>query len=176
MAPTAKAVRRFGWENQRERLTATHMAAGVAALTIAGELRNRTRLRATISRPDCGEPASKIVKNDQPDEFTLASVRDLQTQVARQNLAAREMKACLEALSARATEADKRYAELQDELNVARDEILLQQNDKYCLQTSLDILTRNNAGLARRLNAEQLEHNNLTAKLQEACQKSQIEL
>ena len=196
MAPTGKAVQRFGWENQSERLTATHMAAGLAALTVAGEARGRMLLRATTSRPHSDDPAAKIVQNDHAHEFTLASVRDLQTQLARQNLATREMRERIDSLAARATEADKCYAELQDELNVAREEILFQQNDKYSLQASSDALAKEKAHLVHRLadceaavkkvhsqieqakkalNAAQLARKDLTAALQEARQKHQIE-
>jgi|GEM_PF-5992581 len=88
---------------------------------------------------------------DQAREFEQASIRDLQTRLARQNLAAREMRERIQALSARAADADKRYAELDDELNVAREEILLQQDDKHSLQRSLDLLACENAQLSNRL-------------------------
>jgi chromosome segregation ATPase len=196
MAPTDQAVRRFSWENQSERLTATHMAVGLAALAIVSEARSRMRLRAPTTRLHFHDPESNIVKNDRAREFALSGIEDQQTQLARQNLAAREMRERIEALSARVTEVDKRYAELQDELDVAREEILLQQNDKYSLQKSIDALVKENAHLVhcladreaaakeahsqieqteKALNAGQLARKDLAAALENERQKRRIE-
>ena len=104
------------------------------------------------------------------------------------------MRERIEALSAQAADADKRCVELQDELDVSRDGMLLQQNDKHALQTSLESLARENTQLAHRLaeseitvkkarsqieqarkalNAAQLARKDLTAALDEARQKSE---
>lgn len=198
MARTGIAVRRLGWENQTENLTVTHRAFGVAALALAEKARERAFPKSTNSDPGTKDRASaegqEIIINDPTPEFELASIRDLQAQLARQNLAAREMRECIEALSGRAADADKRCAELQDELDVSRDEILLQQNDKHALQTSLESLARENTQLAHRLtesevatkkarsqieqakealNAAQIARKDLTAALDEVRQKSQ---
>lgn len=200
MAPTGKAARRFGWDIQTENLTVTHMAVGMAALTLAERARGRPVARAQSARSrtedKTAENEPRIINHGHPHELTLAGVKDLQAQLARQSLAAREMRERIEALSARATDADNRYTELEDELNVSRNEILLQQNDKHALETSLDRLTRENAQLTHRLGeseiavkksgsqieqvqkalyAAQLSCKDLTGALDEARQKSQSE-
>ena len=125
MARTGIAVRQFGWENQTENLTVTHTALGIAALTLAEKARGRAFPRNANSAPNTEDQASakgpEFIISDRTREFELASVRDLQTQLTRQNLAAREMRERIEALSAQAADADKRCVELQDELDVSRD-------------------------------------------------------
>lgn len=100
----------------------------------------------------------------------------------------------IQILSVQVTEADARYAELKDELNVARDEILLQQDDKHFLQRSLDALADENRRLSdclaesdaagegaclkiermkQELNAALLARKDLTAALDEMRQKHQ---
>ncbi|MGB6651759.1 MAG: hypothetical protein WBE64_06280 [Xanthobacteraceae bacterium] len=86
-----------------------------------------------------------------PHEFTLTRAKEMQTQLARQKLAGRQMRECIDALSQRAEDAEKRSADLDDEVNVAREEILLQQNEKHSLQASLDFLVSENAQLTARL-------------------------
>jgi predicted nucleic acid-binding Zn-ribbon protein len=190
MAPTGKVEPQFGWQNQAEQLALTHTPTGVAAMTLAKKTRGRSFATADLSyAPDRApgiEPHS--LPGQAARETTLPAARELQTQLARQKLVGRQMRDSIEALSQRAEDAEKRYADLEDELNVAREEILLQQNDKHSLQTSLDSLAGENAQLTARLaesnaaleqarnqlqhgnaslNVAKLAHNSLSAALEE---------
>lgn len=198
MALTGKVEPQFGWQNQAGHLALTHMPMGIAAMTLAKKARGQGFVRATIPFPPvAGEPSENdptLLRSHGDNDFALLSARDLQTQLARQKLAAREMRKRIETLSARASDADKRYSDLEDELNVAGDEILLQQNDKHALQTSLDLLVSENARLSQRLaerdttleqardglergkaalDAAQTAHNSLNAAVDEANRKQQ---
>ncbi len=155
MARTGKVEPQFGWQNQAEHLALTHTPMGVAAMTLAKKARGRALASAHLSgasgenRP-CDAELSPL--HGRPlNEYTPASATELQAQLARQKLAARQMRERIEALSRRVEDADNRYADLEDELNVAREEILLQQNDKHALQGSRDLLAGENAELTRRI-------------------------
>ncbi len=193
MALTGKVEPQFGWQNQAEHLALTHTPMGVAAMTLAKKAREHAFTKADLpyasgegQTPDI-EPSR--LHSHPANEFTLPNVGELQTQLARQKLVGRQMRECIEALSQRVEDADKRYADLEDELNVAREEILFQQNDKHSLQASLDLLVSENAQLTGRLtesnaaleqardqiergraalDAAQLAHNNLSAAVEEA--------
>jgi DNA repair exonuclease SbcCD ATPase subunit len=157
MALTGKVEPQFGWQNQAAHLALTHTPMGVAAMTLAKRARGRTHAyMPTDLHAAAGQDQALGAAPDSPhghpaDDFTAARERELQTQLARQKLAARQMRERIEALSRRAEEADKRYADLEDELNVAREEILLQQNDKHSLQAARDLLVDETAELTRRL-------------------------
>lgn len=155
MALTGKVEPQFGWKNQAAHLALTHTPMGVAAMTLAKKARGRTFARADLPYPFGDDQAPDVelspLHPDPANGLTLANARELQTQLARQKLVGRQMRECIEALSRRAEDAEKRYADLEDELNVARDEILLQQNEKHSLQASLDSLTGESARLTGRL-------------------------
>lgn len=155
MALTGKVEPLFGWQNQAEHLALTHTPMGVAAMTLAKKARGRTSPLADppYASGECqgSDVEPRLLYGHPESRFTLASAGELQTQLARQKLVGRQMRERIEALSQRAEDADKRYADLEDELNVAREEILLQQNDKHALQASLDLLGSENAQLTGRL-------------------------
>ncbi len=155
MALTDRVEPQFGWQNQAEHLALTHTPMGVAAMTLAKKARGGAIPRADLSSASGADRASNIrpvpLHIHSPNEFAQANARVLQTQLARQKLAARQMRECIEALSQRAEDAEKRYADLEDEVNVAREEILLQQNEKHSLKASLDSLVSDNAQLMVRL-------------------------
>lgn len=198
MALTGKVEPQFRCQNQVEHLALTHTPMGIAAMTLAKKAREQGSARANIlyapGEDEASENELAPLRSYRQNDFALLSARDLQTQLARQKLAAREMTGRIEALSARAADADKRYGELEDELNVARDEILLQQNDKHALQASLDLLVSENARLSQRLaereaaleqaydrveqvkaalDAAQTAHSSLSAGIEEANRKHQ---
>jgi chromosome segregation ATPase len=198
MALTGKVEPQFGWQNQAGHLALTHMPMGIAAMTLAKKVHEQGFVQAPIPYPAvAGDPSENdptLLRSHRDSDFALLSARDLQTQFARQKLAAREMRKRIETLSARVDDADKRYSDLEDELNVAREEILLQQNDKHALQTSLDLLVTENARLSQRLaerdttleqardglergkaalDAAQTAHNSLNAAVDEANRKQQ---
>jgi chromosome segregation ATPase len=193
MAPTGNAVRRLGWKVQTENLAVTHGAVGIAALALAKQAHGQEFPVALFCERN-EERTSSARRQALESEFELTSVRDLQMQLARQKLANHEMKKRVQSLSARATDAETRYAELKDELNVARDEILLQQDDKHSLQKSLDALADENGRLAhglaesnaavedarskieqinKELNVAQLARRDLTAALVEVQERHQ---
>jgi chromosome segregation ATPase len=154
MALTGKVEPQFGWQNQAEHLALTHTPMGVAAMTLANKARGPAFPRTELPYPSADQGLDikpSFLHSHPANELTMASAREMQTQLARQKLVARQMRECIEALSQRAEDAEKRYDDLEDELNVAREEILLQQNDKHSLQTSLDLLMSENARLTGRL-------------------------
>jgi len=124
-------------------------------MTLAKKARGGAFPRADLPYASGADRASDIEPDPlhiySPNEFTLAHAKELQTQLARQKLVGRQMRECIEALSQRAEDAEKRYADLNDEVNVAREEILLQQNEKHSLKASLDLLVNENAQLTARL-------------------------
>ena len=125
-------------------------------MTLANKARGPAFPRTELPYPSADQGLDikpSFLHSHPANDLTMASAREMQTQLARQKLVARQMRECIEALSQRAEDAEKRYDDLEDELNVAREEILLQQNDKHSLQTSLDLLMSENArsdGAARR--------------------------
>lgn len=164
MAPTGKVEPQFGWHNQAAHLALTHTPLGVAAMTLAEKARGPAFARAELRyAPGDSRAANQV---------TSASARELQTQLARQRLVGRQMRQCIEALSQRAEDAEKRYADLEDELNVAREEILLQQNDKHSLQASLDLLANENA----RLTASLAENNAALEQARDRIERGKAEL
>lgn len=148
MALTDRVEPQFGWRNQAEHLALMHTPMGVAAMTLAQKARRGAVSRAELPYASA-ERASDIepvpLPIHSPHEFTLTRAKEMQTQLARQKLAGRQMRECIDALSQRAEDAEKRSADLDDEVNVAREEILLQQNEKHSLQASLDFLVSENA-------------------------------
>lgn len=198
MALTGKVEPQFGWQNQAEHLALTHTPMGIAAMTLAKKAHGQELVQATIPYPpvtgEAPENDLPLRRGHREIDFALLSARDLQTQLARQKFAARQMRKRVETLSARASDADRRYSDLEDELNVVREEILLQQNDKHALQTSLDRLASENTRLSQRLaerdtaleqaqdglerskaalDAAQTAHNSLNVAVDEANKKQQ---
>jgi crescentin len=140
---------RFGWQEQSERLALTHVPMGIAAMTLAKRAREQAFSKANaLCSSSEGEPSNS---NARARELAAANSEDFRAQLTRQRLAASEMRKRIDVLFTRAADAEGRYADLEDELNVARREILLQQDDKHLLQTSLDLLISENELLTRRL-------------------------
>jgi chromosome segregation ATPase len=173
MAPTGKAVRRFEGQEQFDSLPPLHNWREVAP----SRWPNRTKKEASYAqeaadRCDTSERqvgnGPRIIKRQRTEESEPSGVRDLQTQLARQKLASREMTERIKTLSAAAEANDQICAELQDELNVAREEILLQQNDKYSLQASLDEQISENVQLAQRLAESEAAASKLSSRFEQA--------
>ncbi len=199
MALTDRVEPQFGWQNQAEHLALTHMPMGIAAMTLAKKARGGAICTSHLSSASGADRAIRT-RSDPPhihcdNEFAQVNARVLQTQLARQKLAAREMRrAYRDAIRSGRNDAENVTADLEDELNVAREEILLQQNDKHALKASLDLLVSENARLSQRLaernttleqardglergkaalDAAQTAHNSLNAAVDEANRKQQ---
>jgi len=173
MAPTGKAVRRFEGQEEFGSLPPLHNWIEVAPSRWPKKSKNKglyagdaaSRLHTSQDPLNKGP---RIVKRQCTEEFEAIGVRDLQAQLARQKLATREMTERIETLSVKAEATEQICADLQDELDVAREEILLQQNDKYSLQASLDEQISKNVQLAQRLAQSEAAAVKLSSRLEQA--------
>jgi hypothetical protein len=160
MALTGRNVQRGGWQQQAERLALNHMAVPKTTIAAAEQAQHRTisnsascdlrtggiefqhRLEASIFElvRDSNSPRTRFVDQEQ--------------RVARQAAAAWLLKGRRETLAARAARtasADKRVAELEDELGLTHERLILEENENYSLQLSLDLTNNENSRLSSQL-------------------------
>jgi len=160
MALTGRKVQRGGWQHQAERLALTHTAVATTAMAAAEQARRQAAsnpvschlwtggakfqhsLEASIIEPACESnlPHTKHVAWEQQVAKAAAAARLLNGR--RETLAAR---------AARAATADKRVTELEDELGLARERLVLEENENYSLQMSLDLAINENSRLSSQL-------------------------
>jgi hypothetical protein len=159
MALTSRTAQRGGWQHQADRLALPHTAVATAAIAAADQARHRPAsdpvpghfkpgdaesprgLEASIElaqEPDWPRP--KLVDREQEAGGATAAAWLLNGR--RETLAAR---------AARAATADKRVAELQDELALARERLVLEENENHSLQMSLDLTIGENLRLSSQL-------------------------
>jgi hypothetical protein len=159
MALTGRMAQRGGWQHQAARLALARTAVATTAIAAADQARHRAasdpvpghfkpgdaesprRLEASIElaqEPDWPRP--KLVDREQELARTTAAAWLLNGR--RETLAAR---------AARAASADKQVAELQDELALARERIVLEENENHSLQISLDLTIGENLRLSNQL-------------------------
>jgi chromosome segregation ATPase len=163
MALTATAMQRGGWQNQARRLALAPMAA-VADFAAADETPRRLSL---IQPADC-PPASRypdvsgadVHDQEAPEPVDPAQQLAIKTTVAKM-LIERTRK-----LLAAAAAKDKRIAELEDALLAGREDIVYRDNESRSLQTSLDLVTGENARLSDRLRDSADEAGALKAQLE----------
>jgi chromosome segregation ATPase len=127
-----------------------------AAAVAAAE---QTRWRPFVKTEPChfetfsaeSERGLETSKIEPADELEPA---ELDRQAARESSAAWVLDARRQTLAARAERAaaaDKRIAELENELASAREELALRENENHSVQTSLELIAGENARLSRRL-------------------------
>jgi chromosome segregation ATPase len=160
MALTGRKTQRDGWQQQAERLTLNHTAVATTAMAAADQARHRTASNAFSGHLRTGRaqsqhrldadivglahephsPHSKLVEQEQqvPSGANVAWL----VRGPRETLAAR---------AARATIADKRATELENELSLARDRLAFEENEKHSLQMSLDLTISECSRLSNRL-------------------------
>ena len=160
MALTGRKVQRGGWQQQAERLALNHTAVATTTMAAAEQAQHRTisnsascdlrtgdiefqhRLEASIFElvPEPNSPRTRFVDQEQ--------------RVARQAAAAWLLNGRRETLAARAARtasADKRVAELEDELGLTHERLSLEENENYSLQLSLDLTISENSRLSSQL-------------------------
>jgi len=160
MALTGRKTQRDGWQQQAERLALNHTAVATTAAAVAEQARYRAASNPVSSplptggaefqnRLDAGiielahephSPHTKLVEQEQqvPRDANVAWL----VRGPRETLAAR---------AARATIADKRATELENELSLVRERLVLEENEKHSLQTSLDLTISEYSRLSSRL-------------------------
>jgi hypothetical protein len=151
MALTDKKVQHGGWQYQAERLALTHTAATAAAAEQARSRRLSKPVSCHFQSPspesECGLETGIITVANTADP-SCAELAEPERQAAREVAAAWVLNARRETLAARtarAAAADKRIAELEDELNATREELALRENENQSLQTSLDLVVAENS-------------------------------
>jgi hypothetical protein len=157
MASTGRKVQRGGWQQQAERLALNHTAVATTMAT-AKQAQHRTisnsascDLRTGSSKFQHGLEAS--IFELEPNSSRIRFV-DQEQRVARPAAAAWLLNGCRETLAARAARAasaDKRVAELEDELGLTHERLILEENKNYSLQLSLDLTTSENARLSSQI-------------------------
>jgi hypothetical protein len=159
MALTGRNAQRGGWQHQADRLAHTHTTVATTAMAAAEQARHRIppnpvschfqtgnaefRQRLETSITEAHEPHSLRTKPAEREQ-----------QVARETAAAWLLNGRRETLAARAarvSSAEKRAIELEDELALARERHVLQENENHSLQMSLDLTTSENAYLSNQL-------------------------
>lgn len=160
MALTGRKVQRGGWQQQAERLALNHTA--VAATTMAA---TEQALQRTISNSaSCDlrtggtefqhRPEARIFELGPEPNSPRPRFVDQEQQVARPAAAAWLLNGRRETLAARAARtasADKRVTELEDELGLKHERLILEENENYSLQLSLDLTTSENTCLSGQL-------------------------
>jgi hypothetical protein len=157
MALTGKKARRGGWQHQAERLVFTHTAV---IATAADQARHRAASNpVSCHLRTCG---TEFQRRFEASVTELAHQTDSSrtTFVEREQQAARETTAAwllngrretLAARAARTATAEKRAAELEHELTLARERLALQENENQSLQMSLDLTTSENSHVSTQL-------------------------
>jgi len=133
-----------GWRHQAAHLAVTHTAFGMAAVTVADKARRRPKQitrHPGILGSELEEDGFETNQIDVAAEHELTRTRlvELERQVARKTAAARIQNGHIKSLAAKVATADERIAELEDELDSAREERAHQENENRSLQTSLDL-------------------------------------
>jgi chromosome segregation ATPase len=151
-----------GWQSQTDYLTQTHTAVGIAMMAVA----DKARRRAPLALADQPEIAGAALEPAAPAESAAPAVRperiseppppaaapaELEAQLARKAAAIRVLSKHTNALSEQATAAERRVAELETELVLARESIDLRTNENFSFQNSFDLIVGENARLSSRL-------------------------
>jgi hypothetical protein len=160
MALTGRKTQRDGWLQQAERLALNHTAVATTAMAAAEQARHRTTsnpvscpLRTGGAEFQHGLGAGTVGLAHEPHSPHKKLVEQEQ-QVPRGTDVAwlvRGPRETLAARAARATIADKRASELENELSSARERLVLEEIEKHSLQMSLDLTISEYSRLSSRL-------------------------
>jgi len=173
MALNGKAAQRSGWQRQAERLALSHTTGWVGSLATAQIAR-----RQPPSRPEPANQTAGAAAECTPDAG--ANMPANKRAVKRPNLAEGEqqgmrgavsnqiLNAQVHALGTQAAAADKRAAELENELAALRDTLVRRETENASLQTSLDLVAGENAELSRRLTENDAAAAQASAQLESA--------
>ena len=156
------------------------------------------RLRHELEISQQTARSTETSRSELADELMTSRgrVADLERQLAQEIANGRMLSDENHTLSEHASGADKRIVELEAETSLSRERLVLLENEKRALQTSLDQLVGDNSKLSRRLNesenalsnarsrlealetslaASEAERNKLTAAVDEANERRQTE-
>jgi ABC-type transporter Mla subunit MlaD len=201
MALTANAVQLDGWDRQAERLVLTHAPFGTAAMAIAKQMRQPPPMSQLALEQISGSepgPGLETGKTELSNELVLirAELPELEQRAASAEITPRPPNGQIERPIAQILSPESRITEPEDEFEPARDEPIHCENESHSLQTSLDFVVGENTRLCRRLAerdaaidnvhsqleqakaalaAAEVERNRLSAALDEANEKLEIE-
>jgi ABC-type transporter Mla subunit MlaD len=201
MALTANAVQLDGWDRQAERLVFTHAPFGTAAMAIAKQMRQPPPMSQLALEQISGSepgPGLETGKTELSNELVLirAELPELEQRAASAEITPRPPNGQIERPIAQILSPESRITEPEDEFEPARDEPIHCENESHSLQTSLDFVVGENTRLCRRLAerdaaidnvhsqleqakaalaAAEVERNRLSAALDEANEKLEIE-
>jgi hypothetical protein len=151
---TTRRAHRNGWQQQAAHLILSHTAVAATAITAAEQAHRRQpsepvschfRNQSVQFVPELGMEIAREL------ELPRVPPAELGRQVGRERATAWLNNAPRETLAARAarvTSADRRVAELEDDLRSAYEEIALRDNENLSLQTSLDLIASENSRLS----------------------------
>ena len=160
MALTGRKTQRDGWQQQAERLTLNHTAVATTAMAVAEQARHRSASNAVSGHLRIGRAQYQhgldaeidgLAREPHSPHTKLIEQEQQAPRSANVAWLARGAKETLAARAARATIADKRAAELENELSLAREQLVLEENEKYSLQMSLDLNISEYSRLSNRL-------------------------
>jgi hypothetical protein len=160
MAPTGRNAQRGGWQHQADRLALTHTTVATTAMAAAEQARHRMPPNQVSFHFQTGNAEfrqrleTSITELAHEPHSPRTKPAERERQAARETAAAWLMNGRRETLAARAartSSAEKRATELEDELALARERHVLQENENRSLQMSLDLTTRENAHLSNQL-------------------------
>jgi hypothetical protein len=160
MALTGRKTQRDGWQQQAERLTLNHTAVATTAMAAADQARHRTASDAVSGHHRTGRAQSHHrldadivgLAHEPHSPHTKLVVQERQVpRGADVAWLAHGPRETLAARAARATIADKRAAELENELSLARERLVFEENEKHSLQMSLDLTISEYSRLSTRL-------------------------
>jgi chromosome segregation ATPase len=157
MALTQKAARRDGWQNQADHLASTHTAYGMAALVLAEQTRRQSTLMRGPSQDEASEPRLPSLGSRQqsPTDVTRSTVSGniiaLERQATHKLLAPRLLNRQVQTLNDLTSAATQRITDLENELDLAREEIAYRDNENRSLQKSLELTNDENRRLSEHL-------------------------
>jgi chromosome segregation ATPase len=145
-----------GWQSQTDYLTQTHTAVGIAMMAVADKARRRPPLPLPDQPENAAAPVEPAALAARPERVSEppsppAAPAELEAQLARKAAAIRVLSKHTNALSEQATAAERRVAELEAELALAREAIDLRTNENFSFQNSFDLIVGENARLSGRL-------------------------
>jgi hypothetical protein len=160
MALTGRKTQRDGWQQQAERLALNHTAVATTTMATAEQAQHRTisnsascDLRTGSSEFQHRLEASIFELVPEPNSSRTRFV-DQEQRIARPAAAAWLLNGRRETLAARAARtasAEKRVAELEDELGLTHERLILEENENFSLQLSLDLTISENSRLSSQL-------------------------
>ncbi|MFZ3359913.1 MAG: hypothetical protein WA177_14235 [Xanthobacteraceae bacterium] len=164
MALSKKAAQRDGWQYQADHLASTHTAFGMAALMVAEHTRRRPAIEDGTSHARAAEPRLQSIElrplrlsdvnwrtNGVTQRTNNGNVVALEPQAAKKLLVPRLLNRQVQTLNDLTAAATQRITDLENELDLAQEEIAHRDNENRSLQKSLDLTNDENCRLSKHL-------------------------